>query len=548
MDSDVNCRSTYSDADTCTPVFEDADSFDDYVCSLQAGGTTTEEVLGKVLLCLTKDTRHGILSTSLTTSFAQGDTKDQVLREITSYMHTDLYDEKFVFVVSPLDSVVCPLAVCAVRQTGCTVAVSGVDESHFRMEDFLARMIVAIEPIIRQDKPQFVMNLMRLLPIHPPPADLGLFFARNAFKLIGNETKLPLSGNKRHNTGMEFLYEWHTLNAKDAEDVDDEEDQDEEGPESNYQNDEDSSRFFDLDDLGNKMSKIDLGDDASVKVIVASALKDEERDAMALTEDHETLILGDLPDNEASVTMMGGDPEIHEAVLAFQTRIRKVINRLVVFCLCLEYPDGFPACLRVFAMFCMANAAKEHRSRLVRLLTHPSVITKESEPDKQDSKTRAKLECLMASHVEPGLVAVQVASRVSTSTPETSDQTGAGDIEPVTAFQLRDKGKGEPKVRCNRCEEEGLVCKLLKNTRGRCEECSNNSLDCTRPDLTKMNLYGAGICDRCGEWKRDLNRHRKDCVGTLQPDEGFVSQRKTCEDCSRSFTAGAFNGHQRDSC
>ncbi|UZP33955.1 hypothetical protein NXS19_001771 [Fusarium pseudograminearum] len=957
-------------------------------------------------------------------------------------------------------------------------------------------------------------------PDSPPPDDLCLFLARNAFKLIGNETELPSFGIDRKNTGKGFLDEWHAINAKDVEDVDvedvdDEGDKDEERPEANWKDDEDSSKFFDLDDLDNRMSKIDLGDDARVKAIVASALKDGERDAMVLTDDHETLILGDLPDNQASVTMMMSDPEIYEAVLTFRARIQEVVDRLVVFALCLEYPNELPV-FQVFAMFCMANADKNHRSRLVRLLTHASVIPiglqytlglqkwtvdqfdvmtklvanetkhfltayggvahcsnmvtffyagsasstiysnslvgesrrmrdhhtmmqkgpenirelrkrgdgqclfvhekmaesgddwfffpmfryplkhddptalhksalalfaencmmiflscnkkryttrkhgnqwfadvshkilhtlrpkdfpvppwdganialpmlqspscmwnlfngrlknvqltpalqatlerhfqsdprpwlsfdtsrlilkehgytagppsiraladfyagllkkhgieyenkhqrylqrysvlyvgiikvvedlgqvrrsvdgsymfdadnvpwdkvaqvaqslvsddqrgnysadackllykshksayfkqqvlnpsnwerlrlgvpeafahtrprarfgkrmndriwvvcrhflynhlvtaqkieetddnsirlrfierarveflleevieqlqkdvaldpeirsaegaweneslkakimwdlysgyheletgvhrdiygkwktlekleppsvipfyfsipvstkqrKESEPDKQDPGTRAKLERLMASHVDPGLVAAQTAPRMSTGTPETSYQIGPGDVEPFTAFQLQDKGHGAPKVlfqgrsgqlasgsnsstlpprqsttrknrapwvddicpdcgekveagnaraghkrkclgRCDRCTQEGLVCKLVKNGRGTCEECYNNSLECTRPYITTMGLFGAGICERCEEWKRDVKRHQKSCDGSIEPGDGFESRKKTCEDCGKSFTADTIKRHKQQSC
>lgn len=72
--------------------------------------------------------------------------------------------------------------------------------------------------------------------------------------------------------------------------------------------------------------------------------------------------------------MMENDTEIHEAVITFRSRIEEVVNRLVMLILCLHYPDGVPDSLKAFAMFCIANADEDHRSRLVRLLTHPSVV------------------------------------------------------------------------------------------------------------------------------------------------------------------------------
>ncbi|KAM0312225.1 hypothetical protein ACHAPQ_012261 [Fusarium lateritium] len=390
MDIDTNYANTHGDADV---LFHDVDSVDEYVRSLQAGGVLTEDGLQKVLLALTKDTKHSVLPSSLATSFLFGTTPDdmeQVLLKIAAYLHDDLHDEKFVFITYPSDDEVYAFAVCIVHQTDCTMAVSGVGDAHYYMENFLAELCEHLEPFIQQKKPEFKVNLVRVVPIQPAPApeDICLHLARKAFSLVSNKAKLPSYGLALDNSKNEFHSGVHDVNAASPEDG---EDQDWEG----------RGRPIEFDNLSDRMSEIDLKDDGLVAGMVASVLREREIETMALTDEHEKRILRQLPDNEDSgkpflmnthpsyahivighqltwifttVTMMLDDSDIHEAVLTFQNRIREVVDRLVLFILSLGYPHGCPTSLRVFAIFCMANATKEHRSRLVRLLSHPSVI------------------------------------------------------------------------------------------------------------------------------------------------------------------------------
>lgn len=224
-----------------------------------------------------------------------------------------------------------------------------------------------------------------------------------------------------------------------------------------------------------------------------------------------------------------------------------------------------------------------------------------SDHAKQDHETREKVKRLIASHVEPDFVAAQVSTATPETQNQREPEDAQGDtkvgLESSTPFEVQHRGKGQSKnmfnrpseqlasdssssvpvresttrknmapwvdnicpdcgvevepgklraehkskcmAKCDRCEQEGLVCRLRPKGKDsdECQECFDKSLECIRSDIAEKNLYGSGKCSNCGEWKRQIKRHEKTC-----------KTKKICEDCGRKFTQGSLSRHKKTNC
>ncbi|KAF5006985.1 hypothetical protein FDECE_6667 [Fusarium decemcellulare] len=131
---------------------------------------------------------------------------------------------------------------------------------------------------------------------------------------------------------------------------------------------------FDVPKLINKMVHVDLDDDSKVEFIISHALTPEERVSLALSQEAERDMMMNLSTREDSVALMSGNGDIMRGVSVFRKRIGTIVDRLVQFFLCVGQRDNCPHLMRGWFLFCLANASKDARYRLVRLLSHPSVI------------------------------------------------------------------------------------------------------------------------------------------------------------------------------
>ncbi|KAJ3531588.1 hypothetical protein NM208_g8810 [Fusarium decemcellulare] len=187
------------------------------------------------------------------------------------------------------------------------------------------------------------------------------------------EAQIRLPPNGPNNQSL-LLDEMSRGNAADPEDEDETTDV---GDGDDVTNDADNkdAEFFDVEELVAKMTSIDLDDSQAIASSIADAMSDDEKQGLMLTKEDEDGMTAKLPSNEEAVTKMEDTPALLEAVCLFRERLRIVIDRLVQFFLCIGRRDNCPRLMRGWFLFGVANAEKESRDRLVRILTHESVIS-----------------------------------------------------------------------------------------------------------------------------------------------------------------------------
>ncbi|KAF4985284.1 hypothetical protein FDECE_16674 [Fusarium decemcellulare] len=166
----------------------------------------------------------------------------------------------------------------------------------------------------------------------------------------------------------------------DVEDVDVDEDEDDaDGEEENEKDAEaDNIAKFNVEEVVANMANIKLDDAQVVESIIADAVSDDEKRRLMLTQEDEDGMVAMLPNNQKAgkfLDKVEGNPDLRKGVSLFQERLSIVINRLVQFFLSVGHRENCHSLMQGWFLFCMANAAKESRDRLLRILTHESVIS-----------------------------------------------------------------------------------------------------------------------------------------------------------------------------
>ncbi|KAF4464594.1 hypothetical protein FALBO_8572 [Fusarium albosuccineum] len=173
------------------------------------------------------------------------------------------------------------------------------------------------------------------------------------------------SDHTLRNGTMQYDWEEHT-----ASDVDD----DDEEPEKEHSDiPQITGREFNVDRVLAGMEKINMDNDAEIKRRIEAALQPQEIEKLTITKEDEKELLSSLPENKESRAEVDGSPAIKKAVEEYRNRLGALIERQAMFLLSIGNRGSCIESMRGWLLFGIANATKERRERIVRILTHPAI-------------------------------------------------------------------------------------------------------------------------------------------------------------------------------
>ncbi|RGP59730.1 hypothetical protein FLONG3_11109 [Fusarium longipes] len=115
-------------------------------------------------------------------------------------------------------------------------------------------------------------------------------------------------------------------------------------------------------------------DDSTIDSIISNALEPHGLQGLRITPEIKASIISGLPDNQASIDVMEADPQIRNAVNTFKMRLGDLIKSQATMSLAIYHvTNKKPGIMKVFVMFCIANADQKSRDLLLDIFTHPSI-------------------------------------------------------------------------------------------------------------------------------------------------------------------------------
>ncbi|KAF5006984.1 hypothetical protein FDECE_6666 [Fusarium decemcellulare] len=130
--------------------------------------------------------------------------------------------------------------------------------------------------------------------------------------------------------------------------------------------------ILDIEDAEANMAKINMDDDQDVERRIRAIGYAEEVETLRITQEQEDKLYEKLPKNQESLNVMKKRPEAKKAVAAHRQRMATVVRRMAQLVLGIGSYEQCPLVMRGWFLFCVANASREARDRLVRIMTHPS--------------------------------------------------------------------------------------------------------------------------------------------------------------------------------